>query len=200
GAVHPDGGPCVEASDPSAALARAVRLTGTSRIIGVHPESAGDDSFVVVTSGNAQGQDVREARVEMQSGASTTEALALLADWAANGKSGPPGEGTRGPGARPVPGGPAVAAGAATAGAAGAAAAAGSTSSGAAPAAAAPASSEPDPNATHFEASLRVGFGLPLGSAAGTASGGEEKLSDWSSFTIPIQLDIGARLGGSWFL
>jgi hypothetical protein len=196
GAVYPDGGPCVEASDPSAALARAVRLTGTSRILGVHPESAGEDSFVVVTSGNAQGQDVREARVKVQPGAPSTEALALLADWAANGKADPPVEVTKGPGARPLPVAPAVAAGAVAAGAAGAAAAT-APAGGAAPAAA---SSEPDPNATHFEASLRVGFGLPLGSAAGTNTGGEQKLSDWDSFTIPVQLDVGVRLGGSWFL
>jgi len=195
GAVYPDGGPCVEAADASAALARAVRLTGTSRILGVHPESSGDDSFVVVTSANAQGQDVREARVKVQPGAPSTEALGLLSDWAATGKADPPVEVTRGPGAKPLPVAPVVAAGAAAAGAG--AAAASAPASGAAPAAA---SSEPDPNATHFEASLRVGFGLPLGTAAGTASGGEEKLSDWSSFTIPIQLDIGARLGGSWFL
>src|SRR5262249_38335016 len=161
-----------------------VRLTGTSRILGVHPESSGDDSFVVVTSANAQGQDVREARVKVQPGAPSTEALGLLSDWAATGKADPPVEVTRGAGAKPLPGARVVAAGAAGAAVAGAGAAeASAPASGAAPAAA---SSEPDPNATHFEASLRVGFGLPLGTAAGTASGGEEKLSDWSSFTIPI--------------
>src|SRR5262249_55428992 len=74
------------------------------------------------------------------------------------------------------------------------------TSSGAAPAAAAPASSEPNPNATHFEASLRVGFRLPLGSAAGTASGGGEELCDWYTVTITLQLGIGARRGSAWFL
>jgi hypothetical protein len=197
GAVHPDGGPCVEATDASAALARAVRLTGTSRIIGVHPETAGDDSFVVATSSNAQGQDVREARVKVQPGAPSTEALALLADWAGNGKSDPPVEVTRGPGAKPLPVAPVVAAGAAGAAAAGAAAA-GASSSGAAPAAAA--SPEYDPNATHFEASLRVGFGLPLGTAYQQTDGTNLSLSDIDSFTIPIQLDVGVRLGGSWFL
>jgi len=195
GAVFPDGGPCVEASEPVAALARAARLTGPGRIIGVHPESAGADSFVVVTSGNAQGQDVREARVKVQSGAPTTDALGLLADWTMKGGAAdPPVEVTRGPGAKPL----AVAAVAATGVAAAGAAAA--TSSTPTPAAS-PASTEYDPNALHFEAALRVGFGLPLGSAAGNASGtGEQKLSDWSSFTIPIQLDLGLRLGGSWFL
>jgi hypothetical protein len=198
GAVFPDGGPCVEASEPVAALARAARLTGPGRIVGVHPESAGDDSFVVVTSGNAQGQDVREARVKMQPGAPTSDALGLLADWTVKGGAAdPPVEVTRGPGAKPLAV-PVAAAGVAAAGAAGAAAATSSPSPTPAPAAA---SSEPDPNATHFEASLRVGFGLPLGTAAGNASGsGEQKLSDWASFTVPIQLDVGVRLGGSWFL
>ncbi|HTS81761.1 MAG TPA: PEGA domain-containing protein, partial [Myxococcaceae bacterium] len=125
GAVYPDGGPCVEASDPVAALARAARLTGGSRILGVHPESAGDDSFVVVTSANAQGQDVREARVKVQPGASTTEALGLLADWSTNGKADPPVEVTKGPGAKPLPVAPVAAAGAATGAAAATAAAAG---------------------------------------------------------------------------
>jgi len=196
GAVFPDGGPCVEASEPVAALARAARLTGPGRIIGVHPDSAGDDSFVVVTSGNAQGQDVREARVKVQPGAPTSDALGLLADWTVKGGAAdPPVEVTRGPGAKPLAVAPVAAAGVA---AAGAAAATSPTAAAPAPVAA---STEPDPNATHFEASLRVGFGLPLGSAAGNASGGgEQKLSDWSSFTVPIQLDIGVRLGGSWFL
>src|SRR5215468_2025229 len=125
GAVYPDGGPCVEASEPVAALARAARLTGPGRIVGVHPESAGEDSFVVVTSANAQGQDVREARVKVQSGAPTTEALGLLADWTAmGGAADPPVEVTRGPGAKPLAVAPAVAAGAA-AGAGAAAAGAG---------------------------------------------------------------------------
>jgi hypothetical protein len=112
GAVFPDGGPCVDAGDPVAALARAARLTGGGRLVGVHPESAGDDRFVVVTSTNPQGQDVREARVKMQSGAPTTEALVLLADWASvGGEAAPPVEVTRGPGAKPLPVAPAAAAG-----------------------------------------------------------------------------------------
>jgi PEGA domain len=197
GAVFPDGGPCVEASEPVAALARAARLTGPGRIFGVHPESAGEDSFVVVTSANAQGQDVREARVKVQPGAPTTEALGLLADWAAvGGEAAPPVEVMRGPGAKPFPVAPAVAAGAA-AGAAGAAAA-GTSAASAAPAPAA--SGEPDPNATHFEAALRVGVGVPFGSAYQTTGGTDVSLGDWSSFTIPVQLDLGVRLGGSWFL
>lgn len=195
GAVYPDGGPCVEASEPVAALARAGRLTRGTRIIGVHPETSGDDSFVVVTSANPQGQDVSEARVKVQPGAPTTDALGLLADWSVKGGAAePPVEVTRGPGAKPLVA-PVAAAGAA-AGVAGAAAATSPTAPAPAPAAA---STEPDPNATHFEAALRVGFGLPLGSAFGT-SGGDVSLSDEDSFTIPIQLDIGVRLGGSWFL
>jgi hypothetical protein len=100
---------------------------------------------------------------------------------------------TRGPGAKPLVAAPVVAAGAA----AGAAAAA--TSPTPAPAAA-PASTGYDPNATHFEASLRVGIGFPLGSAYQTTTGTDVSLGDWSSFTIPVQLDLGVRLGGSWFL
>ncbi|HZW90228.1 MAG TPA: PEGA domain-containing protein, partial [Myxococcaceae bacterium] len=141
GAVYPDGGPCVEASEPVAALARAARLTGPGRIVGVHPESAGEDSFVVVTSANAQGQDVKEARVKVQSGAPTSEALGLLADWVAKGGAAdPPVEVTRGPGAKPLVVAPAVAAGAA---AGAAAAGAGDAAAGSAPAsaAAAPAAS-----------------------------------------------------------
>ena len=197
GAVFPDGGPCVEATEPVAALARAARLTGGGRIIGVHPESAGEDSFVVATSANAQGQDVREARVKVQPGASTTEALVLLADWAAKGgPADPPVEVTRGPGAKPLAVAP-VAAGAAAAGAAGAAAATSPTATSPAPAAA---SAEPDPNATHFEVALRVGFGVPLGSAYQNDTGGDQSLGDIDSFTIPVQIDLGARLGGAWFL
>jgi hypothetical protein len=197
GAVFPDGGPCVEASEPVAALARAARLTGAGRVVGVHPETAGTDSFVVVTSANAQGQDVREARVKVQPGAPTTEALGLLADWTAvGGEAAPPVEVTRGPGAKPLPVAPVVAAGAAVGAAGAAAATTPAPSSAPAPAA----SSEPDPNATHFEAALRVGIGVPLGSAYRTTDGTDVSLSDWSSFTIPVQLDLGVRLGGSWFL
>jgi len=199
GAVYPDGGPCVEATDPSAGLARAARVTGASRVFGVHPETAGEDSFVVVTSANAQGQDVREARVKVQTGASTTEALGLLADWAVSGQGNPPVEVTRGPGAKPLPVAPAVAAGAA---AAGTAAAAGSEGGTTAPAAAAPASGEWDPKGTHFEASVRVGFGIPLGDAFSVSAAGltSTKLGDYSSFTIPVMLDVGVRLGGAVFL
>jgi len=193
GAVFPDGGPCVEAGDPVAALARAARLTGGGRLVGVHPESAGDDRFVLVTSTNPQGQDVREARVKMQSGAPTTEALVLLADWASvGGEAAPPVEVTRGPGAKPLPVAPAAAAGVA----AGAAAA---DSSGAAPAAASPAAS-PDPNAPHFEAAVRAGFGVPLGEAFGSGGTLSNKMSDYASYSIPIWVDVGVRLWGSLFL
>jgi hypothetical protein len=194
GAAFPDGGPCVEASDPVAALARASRLSAGARVVGVHPESAGDDSFVVVTSANAQGQDVREARVKMQSGASTTEALGLLADWAAvGGEAAPPVEVTRGPGAKALP----VAA-AATAGVAAGAAA---TDTSGAPTAAAPAAAAaPDPNAPHFEAAVRAGFGIPLGEAFGSGGSFSNKMSDLASYTIPIWVDIGVRLWGSLFL
>ena len=196
GAVFPDGGPCVEATEPATALARVARLTGSGRLIGVHPETSGEDSFLVATSVNAQGQDVREARVKVQPGAPTTEALGLLADWAPKGGAADaPVEVTRGPGAKPLVAAPVLAAGAA----AGAGAAAAATSPTPAPAPA-PASTGYDPNATHFEAALRVGVGFPMGSAYQTTTGGDVNLGDWSSFTIPVQLDLGVRLGGSWFL
>jgi len=183
GAVYPDGGPCVEASEPVAALARAARLTGGGRILGVHPESAGEDSFVVVTSANAQGQDVREARVKVQPGAPTTEALGLLADWAVTGgEAAPPVEVMRGPGAKPLAVVPVAAV-----------AAESTPQSTAAPAAA---TAERDPNATRFEAAVRAGFGIPLGSVAD----GGRSVSDVSSFVIPVGLDIGVRLGGAIFL
>jgi hypothetical protein len=195
GAVYPDGGPCVEASEPVAALARAGRLTRGTRIIGVHPEAAGDDSFVVVTSANPQGQDVSEARVKVQPGAPTTEALGLLADWSVKGGAAdPPVEVTRGPGAKPL----VAPVAAATAGVAAGAAA---TDASGAPAAAAPAASAPDPNAPHFEAAVRAGFGIPLGEAFGTGSATfSNKMSDLDSYTIPIWVDVGVRLWNSLFL
>ena len=90
GAVYPDGGPCVEASNPAPALARMARVTGASRVYGVHPDNSGADSYMVATSSDAQGQDVREARVKLQAGAPTSEALALLAGWAVQGTTPPP--------------------------------------------------------------------------------------------------------------
>jgi hypothetical protein len=43
-----------------------------------------------------------------------------------------------------------------------------------------------------------VGFGIPLGSASGVDTSGS--VSDYSSFTIPVQLDIGARIAGVVFV
>ena len=60
---------------------------------------------------------------------------------------------------------------------------------------------EPDPNATHFEVALRAAFGVPLGSALPVGLDETDvSMSDVDSFTIPVQLDAGVRLGGSWFL
>ena len=62
-------------------------------------------------------------------------------------------------------------------------------------------SEEKDPNATHFEGGLRAAFGLPLGSALNSAATGEAiSMSDVDSYTIPLQLDAGVRLGGKWFI
>lgn len=41
---------------------------------------------------------------------------------------------------------------------------------------------------------------MPLGSAYQNGAGTDQSLSEIDSFTIPIQLDLGVRLGGSWFL
>ena len=195
--MFPDGGPCVEAADPVAALARAARFSGGGRVVGVHPESAGDDRFVVVTSATAQGQDVREARVKLQSGASTTEALGLLADWATvGGEAAPPVEVTRGPGAKPLAVVPAAAAGVA----AGAAAAESSGTPAAAASPAPAAAAAPDPNAPHFEAAVRAGFAIPMGEAFGSGGTLSNKMSDYASYNIPIWVDVGVRLWGSLFL
>jgi hypothetical protein len=200
GAVYPDGGPCVEATDATAALSRASRFLPATQLQGVHQESVGGASYMVVTAVSGGGQDVREARVQVQPGAPTSEALALLAGWSVPGQSDPLVEVIKGPGARPpsaVPVGAAAAAGAAAAGTAGGgAAAAPATSTAPTPAA----SPERDPNATHFEAALRVGIGVPLGSAYQNGAGSDQSLSEIDSYTIPIQLDLGVRLGGSWFL
>jgi PEGA domain len=192
GAVFPEGGPCVEATDPRAALARVAKATATSRAYGVHTDSVDSDTFVVVTSSDASGSDVREGRVKLEQGAPSTEALGLLAGFAAGGSAVGAVEVTRGPGARsPVT--PVASAPETAAGAAGAPATAGAS----APAAAASVG-ERDPSATRFEAAVRVGVGIPLGSASGVDGSGS--VSDYSSFTIPIQLEVGARVSGVVFL
>ncbi|MGZ6076566.1 MAG: PEGA domain-containing protein, partial [Myxococcaceae bacterium] len=136
GAVYPDGGPCVEATDATAALSRASRILPATRLLGVHSESSGADSYMVVTSfsGGAGGaQDVREARVGVQPGAPTSEALAQLAGWATTGPGDFRVEVTKGPGAGPPGAASVAAAGAGTAAAAAPAAATGATGRGFAP-------------------------------------------------------------------
>jgi len=86
-----------------------------------------------------------------------------------------------------------VAAGVA-AGAAAGAAAAGAGAATAAPVAAAPAEAAPSP--IHFEASLRAGFGIPMGSVSENLG----SVSNYSSFTIPVQIDLGIRISGVIFL
>ena len=191
GAVLPEGGPCVEAADPVPALARVAKATQVSRVYGVHPEGADPDAYMVVTSVDPSAADVREARVKLAPGAPSTEALAALAETAAGGSVAGSVEVTRGPGAKPVA--PAVAAAGA---AAGVAAGAGGGSAAPAPTAAAAAPVEAAPSPVRFEGSLRVGFGIPLGSIS--ANGGS--LSNYSSFTVPVQLDLGIRISGVVFL
>lgn len=196
GAVYPDGGPCVEASDPGPALARMARSTGASRAFGVHPDTSGTDSYMVATSTGPQGLDVREARVKVEPGAPTGDALTLLAGWAVEGVTPVAVEIVKGPGAKPPP----VAPVAVAAGATGAATAA-TPAATPKPAAAPEESSKRDPKATRFEGGLRVAFALPLGPALKAANTGEDvSLSDVDSYSVPIQLDAGVRLGGAWFL
>lgn len=51
-------------------------------------------------------------------------------------------------------------------------------------------------NATKFEAALRVAFSLPFG----TTANGDVSLSDAASFTMPVGVDVGVRLGGLVFV
>jgi len=200
GAVYPDGGPCVEGTDATAALSRTSRILPGTRLLGVHQESVGGASYMVVTAVSGGGQDVREARVPVQPGAPTSDALALLAGWSVPGQSDPLVEVIKGPGARPplaVPVGAAAATVAAAGGTAGEAAATPPATASAPASAASPAR---DPTAPHFEAALRVGIGVPFGAAYQSGAGSDQSLSEIDSFTIPIQLDLGVRLGGSWFL
>jgi len=197
GAVHPEGGPCVEATDPVAALARVAKATGVGRVYGVHPEGTDPDAYMVVTSVDPAAADVREARVKVAPGSPSTEALAALADTASGGTVASSVEITRGPGAKPAPAAGAAGAGTAAgiaAGAAAGAAAAGAGAAGATPAAAPAAEAAPSP--VHFEGSLRVGFGLPLGDLSQNSG----SLSNFSSFTIPVQVDLGIRISGVIFL
>lgn len=202
GAVYPDGGPCVEASDPAPALARMARSTGASRVYGVRPDTSGTDSYMVVTSTDPQGVDVREARVKVQPGAPTGDALTLLAGWAVEGPTPIPVEVVKGPGARPLPAAGASAAAGAAVGAEGAAGASAASAPASATAPAPAPRSERDPSAPHFEAALRVGFGVPMGSAFNVSATSliNTAMTDYDSFTIPVMVDVGVRLWGSLFL
>ncbi len=203
GAVYPDGGPCVEATDATAALSRASRILPATRLLGVHQESAGGDSYMVVTAVSGGGQDVREGRVQVQPGAPTSEALALLAGWSVPGQSEPLVEVIKGPGARPA-GGACRGGRGDSSGSRGCSGrdrgrCGGRSSHG--DRADAGGESRANPKATHFEAALRVGVGVPLGSAyqngAGTRS---EPQRDRFVHHPHAELDLGVRLGGSWFL
>jgi hypothetical protein len=200
GAVWPDGGPCLEAAqDYGTVLARFAGELSATRVNGTHTDTVGQNTYAVVTSVGAAGGDLREAQVLLRPGAPSTEAFGLLAAYVATGKATPPVEVTRGPGAKAGMA-PVAAAGIAAGAAAGGAAAAGTVAatSPAAPASDTLATTTPvvNPNATRFEASIRVGFSLPLGNT----SGNDVALSDAAKFTIPIGVDIGARIGGVVFV
>jgi len=47
-----------------------------------------------------------------------------------------------------------------------------------------------------FEAGVRVGVGFPVGNIAGaTQSAAAARLGDWVAWSVPIQIDAGARIG-----
>jgi PEGA domain len=204
GAVSPDGGPCIGGTqDVASALARAAPLVNASRLYGVHIDTKGDTSFAVVTSVDASGGALREARVRLQPGAPSTEALALLAGYAATDNAVPPVEVTRPVAVAPAVSGPPPVAVVAPPPAVVAPAAA------AAPASPPPAPPETekasDRFATKFELAFRVGVSLPLGTAvSGDQSpqflNGATSLVDYASFLVPIGVDVGVRIGGVVFV
>ncbi|MGZ6070764.1 MAG: autotransporter outer membrane beta-barrel domain-containing protein [Myxococcaceae bacterium] len=59
------------------------------------------------------------------------------------------------------------------------------------------ASAEEPPLPVHFEAGLRAGLGLPVGNAVGprTDAPGGTPLSNLVAWSLPLQLDAGARVG-----
>jgi hypothetical protein len=200
GAVSPDGGPCIAASgDVAGPLARIAPLVNASRIYGVHMDTKGDTSFAVVTSVDATGGALREARVRLQIGAPSTEALALLAGYAATDNAVPPVEVTRPIAAAPAavvavaPPPPSVVAPAAP------------VVEGAPPPASpavAVVQAPSDRFSTKFELDVRVGLSLPLGTAASNplVLNTATNLVDYASFTIPIGLDVGVRISGVVFV
>lgn len=200
GAVSPDGGPCIAASgDVAGPLARIAPLVNASRLYGVHMDTKGDMSFAVVTSVDATGGALREARVRLQIGAPSTEALALLAGYAATDNAVPPVEVTR-----PVAPAPADAVAVAPPPPAVVAPAAPVVEG--APAAPSPpvavVAPPSDRFSTKFELDVRVGLSLPLGTAASNplVLNTAMNLVDYASFTIPIGLDVGVRIGGVVFV
>lgn len=204
GAVSPDGGPCIGTTqDIGAALARVAPLVNASRLYGIHTDSKGDNTFAVVTSVDASGGALREARVRLQLGAPATEALALLAGYAATDNAVPPVEITR-----PVAGGssgapPPVAVIVPPAGVVAVAPPATEGAPPPPPPAAAPTTeTASDRFATKFELALRVGFSLPLGAATSNpqALNSAMNLVDYASFTVPVGIDVGVRIGGVVFV
>jgi hypothetical protein len=48
----------------------------------------------------------------------------------------------------------------------------------------------------HFEAGVRIGFGFPVGDLSGsTQSTQGSSVGNWVAWTVPIQIDAGARIG-----
>jgi hypothetical protein len=200
GAVSPDGGPCIASStDIGGALARAAPLVNASRLYGVHTDTRGDTSFAVVTSVDAAGGSLREARVRLQLGAPSTEALALLAGYAATDNAVPPVEVVT----RPV-GGPPPPAVVATPAPTAVVVAPSTPPVEGAPAAPPPVAEPPsDRFSTKLDLALRLGFALPLGTASTSAPqtlNGASNLADFAGFVVPVGIDAGVRISGVVFI
>jgi hypothetical protein len=90
GALHPDGGPCVDpGKEPGAALARATTLLGVDRLLGIHGEGPPERRVLVLAEVSRGGTEVREVRSTVPPGDPETEGLAALADMAVSGRTSP---------------------------------------------------------------------------------------------------------------
>src|SRR5215472_14401855 len=104
GALHPDGGPCVDpGKDPGPVLARTASLLGVDRLLGLHGEGPPDRRVLVLDEVDRSGAETRQARARLSPGAPETEALAPLADLVATGRASAAVEVTRGTSVRSGP-------------------------------------------------------------------------------------------------
>jgi hypothetical protein len=90
GAVAPDGGPCVQPrDDTAAALARLLPTLGVARIYGVRTVASGTDTYAIVTEVSGMGSEQRTVRVKLPPGAPEGEALGMLAAFFHTGRATP---------------------------------------------------------------------------------------------------------------